>query len=117
MASPSGDNPTVEIQLSFDRSTHSYSQSEPPRIKLMVVSRALHPIAIFTWRTPLDPKGALLNAGYAITDLTTGQSVKTTKYMCINRGPILRARGDSDASFYLTLLPNVPAELSTGKKR
>lgn len=92
MASASGDNPTVEIQLSFDRSTHSYSQSEPPRITLMVVFRALHPIIIFTWRTPLDPKGALLNAGYAITDLTTGQSVKTTEYMCINRGPILRIR-------------------------
>ncbi|KAI1280075.1 hypothetical protein F5Y07DRAFT_355800 [Xylaria sp. FL0933] len=105
--------PRIDIQVSFDRNTHSYSQSEPPKIMLQVTSRAQHPVTLYTWRRPLDPKGALTSNGYVITDLTTGNPVKTTYFM-INRGPELRVRGSSDEQFFLTLLPDVPVELSTG---
>ncbi|KAI0550434.1 hypothetical protein F4679DRAFT_202431 [Xylaria curta] len=105
--------PRVDIQVSFDRPTHSYSQTEPPRIFIAVTSRAQHPITLYTWRRPLDPKGALTSNGYVINDLTTGDPVKTTKIM-INRGPQLRVRGCSDDPFFLTLQPNNPVQLSTG---
>ncbi|TRX88349.1 hypothetical protein FHL15_010787 [Xylaria flabelliformis] len=105
--------PRVDIQISFDRQTHSYSQAEPPRIFITITSRAQHPITLYTWRGPLDPKGALSNNGYIITDLTTGNPVRTTRIM-VNRGPQLRVRGSSDDPFFLTLQPNDPVQLSTG---
>ncbi|KAI1386019.1 uncharacterized protein F4822DRAFT_360463 [Hypoxylon trugodes] len=110
---PEALGPRIDIQLSFDRSTHSYSQSEPPQIRLKVTSRAEHAITFFTWREPLDPKGALTNNGYMITDLTTGQEVKTTGGIQINRAPLRRVRGDYDERFFLTLEPDTPVELST----
>ncbi|KAI0528436.1 hypothetical protein GGR58DRAFT_316640 [Xylaria digitata] len=113
LAEQSGHVPRVDIQVSFDRSTHSYSQPEPPRVVITVTSRAQHSITLYTWRRPLDPKGALTSNGYVITDLTTGNPVRTT-YLMINRGPELRVRGSSDEQFFLTLRPNIPVELSTG---
>ena len=108
--------PRIDIEISFDRSTHSYSQeTEPPKVTLTATSRAVHPVTIFTWRKPLDPKGALTSEGYTITDVTTGQRVKTTKIM-VNRSAIRRVRGDFDEQFYLTLQPNTPVELSTGMR-
>ncbi|KAI1737666.1 hypothetical protein F4680DRAFT_450631 [Xylaria scruposa] len=112
-ATQSRRGPRVDVQVSFNRPTHSYSQNEPPRILITATSRAQHPITLYTWRRPLDPKGALTNNGYIITDLTTGNLVKTTKIM-INRGPVMRVRGSSDDQFFLTLQPNDPVQLSTG---
>ncbi|KAI1748408.1 hypothetical protein F4782DRAFT_542913 [Xylaria castorea] len=105
--------PWVDIQVSFDRPTHSYSQHEPPRIFITATSRAQHPITLYTWRLPLDPKGALTSNGYIITDLFTGNPVKTSHCM-ISRGPQLRVRGSYDEQFFLTLQPNEPVQLSTG---
>ncbi|KAI0973365.1 hypothetical protein F4678DRAFT_426528 [Xylaria arbuscula] len=109
----SENGPRIDVQVSFDRTTHSYSQPEPPKIITQITSRAQHPLTLYTWRRPLDPKGALTSNGYIITDLTTGNPVKTT-YLMINRGPELRVRGSSDEQYFLTLLPNVPVELSIG---
>lgn len=109
--------PQIDIEISFDRSTHSYSQhTEPPKITLTVTSRADHPLTIFTWRKPVDPKGALNNEGYTITDIGTGQGVKTVGKVQINRPGIKRVRGHSDEQYFLTLLPNTPSELSTGTR-
>ncbi|KAI1180321.1 hypothetical protein F4777DRAFT_310818 [Nemania sp. FL0916] len=105
--------PQIDINVSFDRPSHSYSQSEPPRITLTVVSRAEHPITIYTWRRPLDTKNALISNGFVITDQDSGDVVKTT-YIMINRGPQWRVRGDPDEQYFLTLQPNVPVDLSTG---
>lgn len=108
--------PRIDIEISFDRSTHSYSQeTSPPKITLKVTSRAETPITIFTWRKPLDPKGALTSEGYVITDNTTDQRVKTTKVM-INRAAIRRVRGGLDEQFFLELMPNEAVELSTGMR-
>ncbi|KAI8946390.1 hypothetical protein F4801DRAFT_71160 [Xylaria longipes] len=111
--SQSTHGPPVDIQVSFDRPTHSYSQPEPPRVIIRAISRAQYPITLYTWRRPLDPKGALTSNGYVITDLATDNPVKTT-YLMINRGPQLRVRGGPDDQFFLTLQPNTPVELSTG---
>ncbi|KAI0193454.1 hypothetical protein F4808DRAFT_475328 [Astrocystis sublimbata] len=112
-AARSDNGPRIDIQISFDRSTHSYSQPEPPKITITAISRAKHPITVFTWRRPLDPHGALSSSGYSITDLSTGNHVKTTHVM-INRTALLRVRGSSDEKYFLTLLPNTPVELSIG---
>ncbi|KAK7752899.1 hypothetical protein SLS62_005058 [Diatrype stigma] len=57
-SSPQDNTPPIDIQLSFDRSTHAYSQPEPPTIAMAVTSRAQHSITVFTWSRPLDPTGA-----------------------------------------------------------
>lgn len=109
--------PQIDIEISFDRSTHSYSQhTEPPKITLTVTSRADYPLTIFTWRKPLDPKGALNNEGYTITDISTGLPVKVVGKVNISRPGIKRVRGHSDEQYVLTLLPNTRSELSTGMK-
>ncbi|KAI1171947.1 hypothetical protein F4777DRAFT_563624 [Nemania sp. FL0916] len=109
----STESPQIDIQVSFDRPTHSYSQLEPPRIFITVTSRARYPITVYTWRRPLDPKRALISNGYIVTDQATGDPVRTT-YLMINRMPELRVRGSPDDKYILTLQPNTPVELSTG---
>ena len=117
MASSSEVNPVVDVQISFDRQTHSYSHTEPPKVSLTITSRAQHPITVYTWRTPLDPLGALTNRGYLITDQTTGQLVNTTTISCIYRGPTFRLKGGRDEPDFLTLIPDIPVERSTGMLR
>ncbi|KAI0457390.1 hypothetical protein F5B21DRAFT_521225 [Xylaria acuta] len=100
--------------LKTETETNLPDQPRSLRMSLLrATSRAQYPITLYTWRRPLDPKGALTNNRYVITDLTTSDPAKTT-YLMINRGPQLRVRGGPDDQYFLTLQPNNPVELSTG---
>ncbi|KAI0410790.1 hypothetical protein F5X98DRAFT_381426 [Xylaria grammica] len=105
--------PRVDVDVSFDRPTHSYSQRNPPNITHTITLRAEHPITIPTRRTPLNPSEALTSRGYVITNLTTGNPVRTANLVNYEE-PLLRTRGFPDEDFFLTLYPNVTVELSTG---
>jgi hypothetical protein len=113
MASPSQNNPHVDIEITLDPATHSFSNESPPTVTLRVTSRAEHPITIFTWDRPLHPKGALTSNGFVITDKAAQQPVKTTHIM-VQRGAIKRTRGRPDEEYFLTLYPKQAVELSTG---
>lgn len=106
--------PRVDVQILFDRYTHSYSQNEPPKITLRLISRAVSPITILMWRTPFDIKTALVTNGFHITDKRDGHRVRTTSIQ-IQRPALHRTRGGPDDKHFITLLPGEPFEISAGK--
>ena len=108
---PSG--PQVDITVSLDPPTHSFTQERAPRLTLKVTSSALHPITIFTWNTPLAPCDTLTSGGYTTTDLATQERVQTSHIM-VQRAPLRRTRGHPDEEYFLTLPPFETIEISTG---
>jgi hypothetical protein len=105
--------PRIDISLSLDPPSHSFSRSRPPKLTITLVSRAETPITLFTWNTPLALPDALTNKGITITDSATGQAVQTASFT-VNRAPLKLTKGTPDEKYFVTLPPNIPLKLSTG---
>ncbi|KAB8611398.1 hypothetical protein FH972_025903 [Carpinus fangiana] len=113
MALSTPSTPKVDIQLSLDPSTHSYSRTSPPTFTLRITSRAETPITLYTWKSPLDIPRAFTSKGITITNSTTGDSIQQSS-VTVQRGALKRIRGTADEQYFVTLHPNTPLELSTG---
>ncbi|KAJ4287307.1 hypothetical protein N0V90_012705 [Kalmusia sp. IMI 367209] len=113
MASPVQEIPRIDIEISFDRASHSFSQTSSPKLIVNVTSHANTPITLFTWNTPLSLPRTLTSNGIIITDTETREDIKTASIM-VQRAPLKRTRGGPDEQYYLTLQPNNTVELSTG---
>ncbi|KAI4723857.1 hypothetical protein E4T49_08426 [Aureobasidium sp. EXF-10728] len=100
----------IEISLSIDPSTHTFSSPTPPTLTMTLLSHATSPITIFVWNTALHISRALTNRGINITDLETNTSVPTTLIQ-VQRPAITRLRGSADENLYLEVLPGVPIQL------
>ncbi|KAF2727137.1 hypothetical protein EJ04DRAFT_148180 [Polyplosphaeria fusca] len=113
MASSTGSNARIDIVISLDPQTHSFTSTEPPKLVLKVTSRADTPITLYTWRTPLSLPQALTTNGIKIVDTATNEPVQTASLM-VNRSALKRTRGTPDEKYFVTLHPQETLELSCG---
>ncbi|KAF2691237.1 hypothetical protein K458DRAFT_399137 [Lentithecium fluviatile CBS 122367] len=113
MASTTPQTPHIDIVLSFDPPSHSFSQATPPNLTLTLTSHAETPFTLFTWSTTLALPNALTTSGITITDAAAGRAVQTAS-LTANRAPLKRTKGTSDEKYFITLQPNTQLQLSTG---
>ena len=104
--------PKLSVQLSLSSNTYSYSNPDPPTLRVTVTSHANRPITLLTYNTPFHPSTGITQNCFPIWDLTANEGVKTTSIR-VQRMPLSRARGSSDEQYFLTLQPSVPSTVST----
>ena len=113
MTSSREHSPRVDVEISFDQQSYSFSQAFPPTFTLKITSKASTPITLFTWNTPLSLPSAFTSNGVTITDTTMNEPVQTALIM-VQRVPLKRTKGTSDEKYFVTLFPNTVVDLSTG---
>ena len=103
--------PKLTVKLSLSRSTYHFSEPTPPELSLVITSNCDRPLTIFTWGKALWPKLALAQQKFRIIDLTDNAEVTQTAVQ-IQRMPHTRIRGSADETYYMTIVPGVPATVS-----
>ena len=104
--------PKLTVKLSLSRSSYSFSEPTPPELSLVITSNCDRPLTIFTWGKALWPRLALAQRKFRIIDLTNNAEVTQTSIQ-IQRMPPTRIRGSADEAYYMTIMPDVPATVST----
>lgn len=115
--------PRIRIELSLSPAAYSFSSPDAPTMNMritLVPGNAATPsesepraVTLYIERSPLHRRWALVNSGFIIVDLATGQEVPSSTISgCRGPNPRLRVRGSYEEQFFLTLWPGTPVDLA-----
>jgi hypothetical protein len=105
--------PLISLDMTIDPSIYSVSSTDLPNLSFLVTSHATCPITIRTCNTVLTQERPFIHGkNYTATDINTNQRVWfSTEYVC--RAYSIRPQlGGSDENHFLTLLPEIPVEIT-----
>ena len=100
-------NPSLSISLQLDPPFYKIGAPGIPTLSIKVQLTAQQPIAVFTYKTILNPASALRQNSFEIIDRETNNLVpQVTKKF--KRTAIKRQLGQPDERYFLALVPGEP---------
>lgn len=102
--------PKISASLSLSPMTHSYANSQAPKLNLAITSH--HPVPITIYADDLSPRLMLTCGAFIITDLTTGSEVRQSRSTHCRIPPPSKVAVPLNEQLFHTLLPDITLNLS-----